>query len=137
MSYTTLRAELHRKAKEIGRAMQELIDEIVESYGYPSDKLTIRVRSAKSAYYKPYQLNLTFKSHIFTILHEIKHHIDHVKDGRIKTYKESLEKELFAAAFASAELDRWIDRYSDSLLRLQIEYAELLDKWRGKGRGIG
>jgi hypothetical protein len=134
LSYASLRSQLHYKAKEIAEAMQTLISRVIESHGLPSEKVTLRVRTAKSAYYKPYQLNLTFKSHLFTILHEIKHHLDYVKDGAIRTYKESLEKEFFAAAFASEEFNKWIDEYSDNILGLQVDYAELCDKIRGVRR---
>lgn len=130
MSYGSLRVELHEKAKEIAEAMRELVNRIVESHGLPSKKLTLRVRTARTSYYKPYQLNLTFSSGITTILHEIKHHLDYVKDGAIKTYKESFESELFASAFACQEFNKWIDTYANTVLGYQVQYAELLDKYR-------
>jgi hypothetical protein len=130
-SYAQLRAETHAKAKEIGQAMMSLVDMILRSYGLVPERVRLRVRSAKSAYYKPNSISITFMSNLNTILHEVKHHIDFIESGRqARTYKEHLERELFASAFACTEFNKWIDAYSDMVLGLQIEYTELLDKLR-------
>lgn len=130
-SYILLRVESFEKSNLVKKTMAELLKAMFEHYGVP--KANVRIRDAKTSYYKPNEIFLTFESTLYIILRELKHHIDFVEKSTARTSREHFEREFYSYAFSCQESKKWINEYSDNVLIHQLDYVEVRDKMRVKG----